>query len=277
MPNELTRAETVELFELLLRFKGTNAAPPPAGQADNPLAGKKVGLVDAGSWIPIWGDYFGRKLLPGVEISHICDDSIQKAFMQARAKGEPVPPQGNIDRFGDYALNLASYGYDAVLLTCSTMNRSYPSVARRLQPLGVPVVQIDRPMCEQAVQSGKKIGLFVTLATSVRSSELLLEETAKEMGCVVAYATYLREEAFTQLGQGHVREHNRILADAIRTAVNDDGIELGVLAQLSMSVFTFDYPDAEHAFGIPVLNSAETGFARVKELLAPAAAHPPQS
>jgi len=266
MSKPMTDEQEQKLFSLLLRFKGSNA-PGPAAAATGPFAGKRVGLVDAASWIPIWGDYFGRRLLPGADISHICDDSIQKAFQEAKEKGQPVPPQTNIDRFGDYALNFATYGYDVVMLTCSTMNRSYRSVAERLREHNVPVVQIDKPMCEQAVRTGKKIGLFVTLATSVRSSELLLEETAAEQNTALDYKSYLREEAFTQLGQGNIAEHNAILADAVRGAVNDDAIELGILAQLSMSVFTFDHPEPEQEFGIPVLNSAETGFARVRELL----------
>jgi hypothetical protein len=34
-----------------------------------------------------------------------------------------------------------------------------------------------------------------------------------------------------------------------------------------MSVFTFSYPDSEKAFGVKVLNSGETGFARVGEVM----------
>jgi len=41
-----------------------------------------------------------------------------------------------------------------------------------------------------------------------------------------------------------------------------------VLAQLSMSVFSFAHPDPIADFGVNVLNSAETGFRRVGELLA---------
>jgi hypothetical protein len=34
-----------------------------------------------------------------------------------------------------------------------------------------------------------------------------------------------------------------------------------------MSIFSFSYPDPEKEFGVKVLNSGETGFARVGEVL----------
>ncbi len=37
-------------------------------------------------------------------------------------------------------------------------------------------------------------------------------------------------------------------------------IDIVVLAQLSMSVFAFSYPDPVAEFGVKVLNSGETGF-----------------
>ena len=40
-----------------------------------------------------------------------------------------------------------------------------------------------------------------------------------------------------------------------------------VLAQLSMSVFSFSYPDPVKEFGIRVLNSGETGFKKAGEVL----------
>ena len=43
---------------------------------------------------------------------------------------------------------------DAVLITCSTMNRAYPLVQDALLPYGIPVYQIDRPMMEYAVNHG---------------------------------------------------------------------------------------------------------------------------
>jgi len=40
-----------------------------------------------------------------------------------------------------------------------------------------------------------------------------------------------------------------------------------VLAQLSMSVFSFSHPNPIAEFGVKVLNSGETGFQRAGEVL----------
>ena len=40
-----------------------------------------------------------------------------------------------------------------------------------------------------------------------------------------------------------------------------------VLVQLSMAVFAFYFPDPMAEFGVPVFNSAETGFRRTGKVL----------
>lgn len=75
------------------------------------------------------------------------------------------------------------------------------------------------------------------------------------------------EEAFDLLGEGKNDEHNEVIANAILEVQSKTEIDIVVLAQLSMSVFSFSYPDPEKEFGIKVLNSGETGFARAGEVL----------
>ena len=75
------------------------------------------------------------------------------------------------------------------------------------------------------------------------------------------------EEAFHLLGEGRIAAHNEVIAAAIREAQARERIDGVVLAQLSMSVFSFSYPDPVAAFGVPVLNSGETGFRRAGEVL----------
>ena len=40
-----------------------------------------------------------------------------------------------------------------------------------------------------------------------------------------------------------------------------------LLAQISMAVFEFSFPDPMAEFGVPVFNSAETGFRRMGVIL----------
>lgn len=59
-----------------------------------------------------------------------------------------------------------------------------------------------------------------------------------------------------------------MIAEAIRQAQRREKIDIVVLAQLSMSVFIFSYPDPLVDFGVRVLTSGETGFRRAGEILA---------
>ena len=69
------------------------------------------------------------------------------------------------------------------------------------------------------------------------------------------------------LGEGRIADHNRVIADTIRRVRAKEPVDAVVLAQMSMSVFVFSYPDPAAEFGVPVLNSGETGFRRAGEVL----------
>ena len=83
----------------------------------------------------------------------------------------------------------------------------------------------------------------------------------------VAFAGATVEMGFELLGEGKTEAHNALIANTIREVQTRETVEVVVLAQLSMSVFSFSYPDPVAAFGIPVLNSCETVFRRVGEVL----------
>ena len=154
-----------------------------------------------------------------------------------------------------------------MLISCSTMNRAFKEVRETMKPLGVPVVQIDEAMMEQAVGTEGKILVVATHGPTVKSTQSLLWETADRLGKDVDFVRATIEEAFELLGRGRIAEHNQAIAQTIRTAQNRDEIDVVVLAQLSMSVFSFSFPDPVKEFGIPVLNSGQTGFARAGEIL----------
>ena len=122
---------------------------------------------------------------------------------------------------------------------------------------------------EEAVQTvhNGKILVVATHGPTVSSTQALLQETANRLGKTVTFAGATVEDAFHQLGEGRIAEHNDGIAEAIRVALQQEAIDVVVLAQLSMSVFCFSYPDPVSTFGVPVLNSGETGFRRVGEVL----------
>jgi len=229
------------------------------------LRGVRLGLLNGASWIALWCTYFGRLYLPGVQLVNAGNDAVQLNFMRAFADGKPCPPQNSIDAFVRTARDLVELGnVDAILITCSTMNRSYRAVS---EAVDVPVVQIDMPMMEAAVYHGGKVLVIATLATTVRSTQALLAETARRLGKRVASVGVTVEEAWHRLAAGDMRGHNTLLAGAIREAMAREPLGCVVLAQLSMTVFALPYPNPEAEFGLPVFTSGQMGFQRMREIL----------
>lgn len=231
------------------------------------LIGKKLGLLNGSSWISAWSNYFGRIYLPGVQLVDMGSDAIQLNFMRAFAANEPCPPKENIDRFTRYAIDLVELAQvQAILITCSTMNRSYARVTEALQPYHVPVIQIDLPMMERAVAIGGKLLIIATHGPTVESTAKLLQETATNHGKTVVNKGILVEEAWHCLMNGDVQGHNRVIAEAI-TRQRDEGFTCAVLAQLSMSIFIFSHPDPLAEYGMPVLTSGQCGFEYARDVL----------
>ncbi|MBN1672106.1 MAG: hypothetical protein JXR37_13790 [Kiritimatiellae bacterium] len=259
--------DPIDLFGLYMKVTGVPTLEA-ARAADPRLQGKSLGLVNGSSWIALWATYFGRQILPGVKLVNVGNEAVQLNFMNAHHKGEPCPPPVNIELFVRYAEDLvALWPVDAVLITCSTMNRAAGAVKDAMARHGVPVVQIDEPMMERAVANGGRILVVATHGPTVKSTQALLRETADRMGMQVSFAGATVEEAFERLGAGDIAGHNEAIAGAIREACVGEKIDVVVLAQLSMTVFKLSYPDCRAAFGVEVLTSGETGFERVGEIL----------
>ena len=259
--------DPVAFFGDYMRLTGTPSLDPEPGKLA--FAGKTLGLVNGSNWVSLWGTYFGRKLLPGAKLIHSGSDMVQLHFMAAHHAGRRCPPTVNVRMFVRSAQELVNLnGADAILVTCSTMNRAIKDIRHALARKRVPVIQIDEAMMEEAVNIGGRILVIATHGPTVKSTQNLLQETAERLGKSVDFEGATIERAFDLLGEGKIKEHNRLIADTIRRVQRTKKIDLVVLAQLSMSVFSFTHPDPIADFGVKVLNSAETGFRRVGELLA---------
>lgn len=219
------------------------------------LSQRTVGIIHA-SHITIKAmEPYIQKYIPEAEIMHLCDDTIQRDNIRA---GAGVIPKVNYYKFAQYAHNLQEAGVDMILLACSTFNYA----AELGRPLtDIPIAQIDRPMMEKAVRTGRRIGLLATLATTVPSSERLLDIAAAEAGAQIERKTVLCSEAFEEYSKGNISRHNELLMDAIDRL--SDEVDCIVMAQLSMSALAPQLTNTK----VPVYNSGETGLLRVREML----------
>lgn len=261
----LDRIDPLELFSTYLKVTGVaHTGPEPSG--DPVLRGKRLGLINGAAWTNMWAYYFGRKYLPGAHLIMVGNEAVQVNFMEAYQRGEPTPPQSNIDAFVRYAKELVDLGnVDAILITCSTMNRSFPQVA---QAVNVPVVQIDRPMMEAAVNHGGRVLVVATHGPTVKSTQALLQETAQDLDKEARFSGLNVESAWYCLADGDVHGHNQTLAQGIREHMAQEEIGCVVLAQLSMTVFLLSYPQPEETFGVPIFTSGQCGFEYMRKVLA---------
>lgn len=194
-----------------------------------------------------------EKYLDGITIMHLCDDTIQRDNLSAKVG---TIPKVNYYKFAQYAHNLEEAGVDAILLACSTFNYA-AELARPM--VNTPILQIDRPMMEKAVQTGSRIGLLATLPTTVPSSKRLLEIAAEEAGKEVQIEVSLQSEAFAEYSKGNIKRHNELLLEAVEELSNK--VDCIVMAQLSMSALAPFLGETK----VPVYNSGDTGFQRVQE------------
>lgn len=264
---DLNPEEAIRLFSDYIRVTGV-AHTGNESQGDPRLIGKRLGLINGSSWITLWANYFGRMYIPGVHLVNIGNEAVQINFMEAYAAGLSNLPVENLNAFKRYAIDLVELGHvDAVLITCSTMNRAYKEVYDSLKPYGIPVFQIDHPMMQRAVNHGKQILTIATHGPTVESTRALLQEVAAENGREVNVYGVLVEEAWHCLANGDIRKHNEILAMTIRESAAKERIDCVVLAQLSMTVFQLSYPDSLKEFGVPVYTCGQCGFEAIREVL----------
>jgi aspartate/glutamate racemase len=219
------------------------------------LSGKTLAIVHASLISSKSVQPFIDEILPEVTVVHHVDDTIQNTNFACKPG---VIPKANYFKFAAYAHFLEEAGVDLILLACSTFNR----VVELARPMiNTPMLQIDRPMMDLAVQQGRKIGLLATVPTTVPASERLLQLAAAEAGKDVKIKTVLCAEAFEEIKRGNVQKHNDILIREIDTMARS--VDAIVMAQVSMSALEPMLKNTK----VPVYNSGRTGFNKVREIL----------
>ena len=219
------------------------------------LIGKTLGIIHAAVFTANTVTPYCQEILPEVEIMHLGDDTIQRDNLRA-----PVGtiPKVNFFKFATYCHFLEEAGVDLIMLGCSTFNQA----AEHARPMiTTPILNIDRPMMDLAVQQGKRVGLLGTLPSTMPSSERLLRQAAAEAGREVDVVPVLCAEAFKILRAGNPQKHNEILLEAIDKLSRE--VDAIIMAQVSMSVLEKELTNTR----VPVYNSGRTGFTRAREML----------
>jgi Asp/Glu/hydantoin racemase len=186
---------------------------------------KTLGLIHtSATLIPVF-QQLCKEYLPGVNTFNIVDDSLVKNI---RERGEVTP--AIYKRVADYVASAEDSGADYILVTCSSIGAPVEAVAGKA---GVPVLRVDRPMADLAVQTGKRIGVIATLQTTLQPTSDLVTRRAALAGKDVELISIVVEGAFEALMSGDAAKHDELVAGALRKLSKE--VDVILLAQASMA------------------------------------------
>ena len=146
-------------------------------------------------------------------------------------------------------------GADVVLDTCSSTSPAV-DVAREL--VEVPILKIDDPMAERAVELGDHVTVVATAASTLGPSTDLIGRKAERAGREVTVESELVEGALEARESGDVAEHDRLIAERVSARAAETDVI--VLAQASMAHVESDLADR---VDVPVLSSPDLAMEAV--------------
>jgi Asp/Glu/hydantoin racemase len=193
------------------------------------------------------------RCLPGVEATHMVDESLIRNTIDAGCLQEPIVKQ--VIALVDSA-RLA--GADAVLVTCSSIGEA-ATIAAEL--FDFPVLRVDDAMAEKAVCMGTRIGVLATLRTTLAPTAELVRKKAN--GSAITIVDVLCEGAFDAVMAGDGGTHDAIVSAALLKLMGE--VDVVVLAQASMARVLGTMDPA--SLIVPVLSSPELAVQRVADVL----------
>jgi Asp/Glu/hydantoin racemase len=219
---------------------------------------KTLGLIHtSATLVPLFQGLCKEKL-PEVEVFNIVDDSLIKETI---ARGRLTPQVAA--RVFSHVHAAEAAGADQILVTCSSIGAA---VEASVALTGVPVLRVDQPMADLAVQTGRRVGVIATLETTLAPTADLIQRRAAAAGRTIELVTRLCQGAFAALMSGQTEAHDATVKAALEQLAGE--VDVIVLAQASMARVVASLP--ESARRIPIL--ASPGIA-IDHLAAQFAAH----
>ena len=186
---------------------------------------KTLGLVHtSATLVPVFAQLCKEKL-PGLNVFNIADDSLVKGIIAA---GSLTPIIAR--RVTGYLESAELAGADYIMVTCSSIGAAVEAGAKMI---GVPVLRVDQPMADQAVATGRKIGVIATLRTTLEPTADLIARRAVLAGKKIELTSRLCEGAFKALMSGEAAAHDAKVSAALKELSQQ--VDVVVLAQASMA------------------------------------------
>lgn len=181
---------------------------------------------------------------PDIRIYNIMDDSL---LADTRAQGKMTPVIAT--RMLHYAQAAEASGAEGIIVTCTSVNEA----TRLIRPfLHIPIINIEEPVAEMAVEKGSRIGVLATLQTSPAAIGRVIQEKADEKGRKVEIVNRVVEGAFDILCAGDRPRHDEMIRRELYRLAGE--VDVIAFAQISMSLLQFDPVE------VPVCMIGRSGF-----------------
>jgi len=166
-----------------------------------------------------------KEKLPGAAVFNMVDDSLIKDVIAHQC----LRPQ-TARRVTQLVAAAEDAGADQVLVTCSSIGRAVETAASLSR---VPVLRVDRPMAEQAVATGRRVGVIATLRTTLEPTADLVQRCAAEADREIELTSKLCDGAFEALMSGDAARHDELVLAALHELQSQ--VDVIALAQASMA------------------------------------------
>jgi len=87
----IEKFDPISLFSMYMQGTGVPYLGP-AKDGETKLIGKTLGIVNGSSWIALWVNFFGKRILSGVKFVNVGNEGIQLNFMKAYKEDRQCPP-----------------------------------------------------------------------------------------------------------------------------------------------------------------------------------------
>ncbi len=190
-------------------------------------------------------DQLSAKYVPAAKTVHIADESIIKSVLRAGVLTPEI-----YSRVTDHVRWASDFGANVIQVTCSSIS---PCVNAAKHFSKVPVLKIDEPMAEYAVENYSRIGVIATAPTTLGPTSELVREKSVEKEKFIEIDPVLCEGAYDAWFAGDMEKHDRIVRKCLKDLMNR--VEVVLLAQVSMTRVVESLDKSE--LSVPVLSSPE--------------------
>ena len=200
------------------------------------------------SMVPVFKTLTAELLPKDATVFNMVDESL---LCDIIAQG--CCPANTAKRLVGHVLAAEGAGAKYILVTCSSMGRAVE--ASRVM-CNAKVMRVDEPMADEAVRTGKRIGVIATLPSTLEPTSALIRARASSAGKQIELTDRVVEGAFQAVISGDGATHDRLVGAALREL--GKRVDVIVLAQASMARVVDSLSPEEKP--VPILSSPRSAI-----------------